>query len=78
MQENSLNAQIMLNKKDEEIANLIEKIKKIERKCVKYEEKLEDLQTSFKEEYDKKAKQVDLLKNHYEKMIDEVRIQLII
>ena len=68
----------MLNKKDEEIANLIEKIKKIERKCVKYEEKLEDLQTSFKEEYDKKAKQVDLLKNHYEKMIDEVRIQLII
>lgn len=34
MQENMLNSQIMLNKKDEEIANLIEKIKKIDSKCV--------------------------------------------
>ncbi len=33
MQENALNAQIIINKKDEEIYNLIEKIKKFEKIC---------------------------------------------
>ena len=76
MQETSLNAQIMLNKKDEEIATLVDKIKRIDTKCLKYEEKLEDLMHTFKEEYDKKSKQVELLKNYYETMIDELQGRL--